>query len=187
MHSVSASNSLELAETGLFGSLSKPEPLTWLFIAGVLLALSCAGQYYMIALGLAGSCVALMTPMSGARAAAAIPSALYTCCALFSLMKLTMPMVTIDVGYPYLQGRIAVPAAAWSFAKSNTFLTKPLDRLVCAHATKLSVSCQQHKNGYASLTAEHKPFSSIPPAHCSRICCIFLTATGRKAYNLHHL
>ena len=139
MQSDSVSNSLELADTGLFGSLSKPHPLTRLLIAGVLLALSCAGEYYIMALGLAGCYVALMTPMSGAFAAAAIPSALYICCALFSLGTVTLPMVTIDVGYPYLQGRIAVPAAAWGFAKSSTFLITLLDGLVCAHATKLSV------------------------------------------------
>jgi len=79
VQSDSASNSLELAETGLFGSLSKPEPLAWLLIAGVLLALSCAGQYYIVAVGLAGLYVALCTPMSGAFAAAAIPGALYIC------------------------------------------------------------------------------------------------------------
>jgi len=124
-------------------------PLTRLLVVGVLLALSCAGQYYMTAVGLAGLYVALCTPMSGAFAAAAIPSALYICCALFSLAKVTMPMVTIDVGYPYLQGRIAVPAAAWGFAKSNTFLIKLLDGLVCAHATKLSVDSM---HGHVNIT-----------------------------------
>ena len=193
MQSDSASNSLELAETGLFGSLSKPEPLTWLLIAGVLLALSCAGQHYMMAVGLAGLYVALMTTLSGAFVAAALPSALYICCALFSLGKVTSPMVTIDVGYPYLQGRIAVPAAAWGFAKSNTLLIKLLDGLVCAHATKLSVdSMHGHVNitrmaAHVSLQstllspASHLHSICIPSAHCRMMCYMCPTASGRKA------
>lgn len=134
-----ASNSLEFVETGLLGSLLKPHPLTRVFIAGVLLALSCAVEHYTMAVGLAGIYVALLTG-SGAFtcAAAAIPGALYICCALFSLWKVTLPMVTIDVGYPYLQGRIAVSAAAWDFAKCNTLLINLLDGLVCTHATALS-------------------------------------------------
>ncbi|DBA84548.1 TPA: hypothetical protein ACH3X2_006134 [Trebouxia sp. C0005] len=97
---------------------------------GVLLALSCAVEHYTMAVGLAGIYVALLTG-SGAFtcAAAAIPGALYICCALFSLWKVTLPMVTIDVGYPYLQGRIAVSAAAWDFAKCNTLLINLLDGL----------------------------------------------------------
>ncbi|KAL0032690.1 hypothetical protein WJX79_003585 [Trebouxia sp. C0005] len=35
-----------------------------------------------------------------------------------------------DVGYPYLQGRIAVSAAAWDFAKCNTLLINLLDGLL---------------------------------------------------------
>ena len=145
---------LELVETCLFGSLLNPHPLTRLSIAGVLLALSCAGQYYIMAVGLAGICVALLTSVSRAFAAAAIPSALYTCCALFSLGKMAAPMVTLCVGCPYLQGEIAVPAAAWGFAKSNTLLIKLLDGLVCAHATKLSV-CGIHGHVNNTRTAAH--------------------------------
>ncbi len=175
VQSDSASNSLELAETGFFGSLSKPEPLTRLLIAGVLLALSCAGQYYMMAVGLAGLYVALCTPMCCAFAAAAIPSALYICSALFSLAKVTMPMVTIDVGYPYLQGRIAVPAAAWGFAKSNTLLINLLQGLVCAHATKLSVSYISATQERLCMSYHRAHFfylrSFIPPAHCKMMCC----------------
>ncbi len=73
-----------------------------------------------------------------------------------------MPMVTIDVGYPYLQGRMAVPTAAWGFAKSNTLLIKLLDGLVCAHATKLSVFI--HVND--TRTAVHVSLQStllLPP------------------------
>ena len=46
-----------------------------------------------MAVGLAGSSIAVT-----AFAVGTIPTALYICCALFSLMKVTTPMVTIDVG-----------------------------------------------------------------------------------------
>ncbi len=146
----------------------------------------------MMAVWLAGLHVALCTAKSGAFAAAAIPGALYICCALFSLTTVNSPMVTIDVSYPYLQGRLAVPAAAWGFAKSNTHLIKLLDGLVCAHPTKLSVdfhawSCQHHKNGCACLTTQHSTFIRIPSAHCRMMCYMCPTATSRKAHSLHHL
>ena len=143
-----------------------------------------------MAVGLAGAYIALMTPLSGAFAAEAIPSALYICCALFSLMKVTTPMVIIAVGCPYLQGRIAVPAAAWGFAKSHTLLINFLDALVCAHATELSVD-SMHVRLKSTRMAAHvssqstSVFPCIPPARFSRMCYMCPRATGRKAYNLH--
>ena len=150
--------------------------------AGIMLALSWVWLYYKPALILA--CISAFTlacissgipkgkllqqpdPADFELAANAIPYAIYSYCVINTLVRgwsIPGSRVSLDVGNPYLQGMLTVPAEAWVLTKSSTILVKFMDMLVW-HASSctdpaLCIICAPstgslvRRHGYLSYTA----------------------------------